>query len=567
MVQVDDSISYDPNMTPNEHDKDWSESVRDAVAAFTRQVGDSSAQLAAAAERFAGDSMKVLDESSRRAEESAAKSNEAAGAAGAAAAEARQMTESVHGMISEAAERVKQETSSFFQDAIRQIEDAGATSRRSNLELQEKVDGAIGQIESSVASARDFASQSGTAAQQAQLAASEARSMSAESTAVAQSAAETARAAAEEIAALREAVARAQRTADEAATGAARTASTELASLREAVAGAQQIANEAAAEAARTASTEIASLREAVAGAERLASQAAAEAARSTQSEVTSLRAAVAGAERTAAEARQVALEATAIVQAHPINTEPSVSAGAQEVLERLEADYSLLTKLVQELHARIASLSTQTSPVYQFIPPTQRPELDANVEETSEPSYEESSAIESAMTGDETVAEMPAADEPTDEEPATAASWGEPSTVAADSWNTARFAATEMPVEPEVAPEAHASHEIEPGNEVAPEEAPEPTTGETIAGRVLVSISPVPDFDRLLSLDGALGRMSGIGNVTLADYAREEVTFRVEVDPPTSVEDFRSRLSVSAGASIEVVASGGDGLALRLAS
>jgi hypothetical protein len=83
----------------------------------------------------------------------------------------------------------------------------------------------------------------------------------------------------------------------------------------------------------------------------------------------------------------------------------------------------------------------------------------------------------------------------------------------------------------------------------------------------VQLRISPVPDFDRLLSLDGALGRMTGIGNVTLADYAREEVTFRVEVDPPTSVEDFRSRLSVSAGASIEVVASGNDGLALRLAS
>ena len=55
--------------------------------------------------------------------------------------------------------------------------------------------------------------------------------------------------------------------------------------------------------------------------------------------------------------------------------------------------------------------------------------------------------------------------------------------------------------------------------------------------------------------------------SVTLADYAREEVTFRVEVDPATSVEDFRSRLSVSAGAGIEVVASGGDGLALRLAN
>ncbi len=48
--------------------------------------------------------------------------------------------------------------------------------------------------------------------------------------------------------------------------------------------------------------------------------------------------------------------------------------------------------------------------------------------------------------------------------------------------------------------------------------------------GRVQVRIAPVPDFDRLLNLDGALGRVSGVDSVTLADYAQEEVTFRVEV-------------------------------------
>src|SRR5690606_22385881 len=92
---------------------------------------------------------------------------------------------------------------------------------------------------------------------------------------------------------------------------------------------------------------------------------------------------------------------------------------------------------------------------------------------------------------------------------------------------------------------------------------APAPST---IEGRVLVSIAPVPDFDRLLSLDGALGRMEGIANVTLADYAKEEVTFRVEVSAPTSVDDFRDRLSQSSGNEIEVVGRREDGLSLRLA-
>jgi hypothetical protein len=308
--------------------------------------------------------------------------------------------------------------------------------------------------------------------------------------------------------------------------------------------------------------------------AERAAKEAAAEAARAANGEMITLKAMVAGAERSAADARQVALEATQLAQQNQTPVEQTVSLGAQEVLERLEADYSLLTKLVQELHARIASLSAQTSPVYQFVPPTQRQEADVN---QSLPELPELAETEASMPGDETVAEM-------DQEEPAASSWDDATIAAAESWSSSRHNA-------EPASEPEASEEPEPAHEETPEVSAEPVDAEqeipavaeeatavtaevesepgtpTIAGRVLVSISPVPDFDRLLSLDGALGRMSGIGNVTLADYAREEVTFRVEVDPPTSVEDFRDRLSISAGASIEVVASGNDGLALRLAS
>ena len=104
----------------------------------------------------------------------------------------------------------------------------------------------------------------------------------------------------------------------------------------------------------------------------------------------------------------------------------------------------------------------------------------------------------------------------------------------------------------------------MEPVAEEPVEPAMEPWSP-TIAGLVLVSISPVPDFDRLLNLDGALGRMTGIENVTLADYAKEEVTFRVEIEPPTSLEDFRERLSQSADAQVEVVSSGEGTVALGL--
>ena len=81
----------------------------------------------------------------------------------------------------------------------------------------------------------------------------------------------------------------------------------------------------------------------------------------------------------------------------------------------------------------------------------------------------------------------------------------------------------------------------------------------------MLVAVSPVPDFDRLLSLDGALGRMMDVRNVTLADYAREEVTFRVELETLMTVDEFTQRLADAAGRHIEVVSAGQDTIALRL--
>jgi hypothetical protein len=109
------------------------------------------------------------------------------------------------------------------------------------------------------------------------------------------------------------------------------------------------------------------------------------------------------------------------------------------------------------------------------------------------------------------------------------------------------------------------------------PEPAVESATPETVAsasgsvdlisGRVLVSISPVPDFDRLLSLDGALGRMEDVRNVTLADYAREEVTFRIEIDNPISPESFASRLAETGNQRVEVTSASEGSIALTLIS
>jgi hypothetical protein len=100
-------------------------------------------------------------------------------------------------------------------------------------------------------------------------------------------------------------------------------------------------------------------------------------------------------------------------------------------------------------------------------------------------------------------------------------------------------------------------------------EEAPaiEASPAEQVAGRVLVTIAPVPDFDRLLNLDSALSRMQGIASISLADYAREEVTFRLEMDSPMSAEDLARNLSESTGSSTSVATAEEGKLVLRLAS
>ncbi len=232
--------------------------------------------------------------------------------------------------------------------------------------------------------------------------------------------------------------------------------------------------------------------------------------------------------ETIANEARQTAAAAVAQAERNESATTTTVDPVANEVLERLEADYGLLTRLVQELHSRIATLSGQGP----------APAADLRIA----PAFESEPAPALETPGALAADRQPhaVAQEPTIE---THRSWYPGGDHAASPPGESRDQQNESP---------------------AGEETPQ-TSSPTIAGHVLVSISPVSDFDRLLNLDGALGRMTGIENVTLADYAKEEVTFRVEIEPPTSIEDFRDRLSRSADTQVEVVSSGEGTVALGL--
>ena len=114
--------------------------------------------------------------------------------------------------------------------------------------------------------------------------------------------------------------------------------------------------------------------------------------------------------------------------------------------------------------------------------------------------------------------------------------------------------------------PSAPAASLEAPAYEAEPEIVSEPAEIEvSVRGRVQVRISPVPDFDRLLNLDGALGRVSGVDSVTLADYAQEEVTFRVEVLGEKDAGLFTREIAVAAGVEATLVDAADNGLVIRI--
>jgi hypothetical protein len=106
------------------------------------------------------------------------------------------------------------------------------------------------------------------------------------------------------------------------------------------------------------------------------------------------------------------------------------------------------------------------------------------------------------------------------------------------------------------------------PASEPVASEEPAPAAAgadATLFGRVQVNIAPVPDFDRLLSLDSALSRIGAVQSVTLADYAQEEVTFRIDLASPLAASDFAQELSEAAGMPAAVDAADEGAVSLRL--
>jgi hypothetical protein len=516
----DNGVDEDGKQEPT-----WTTLIKDAAKEFVTNLADSSKQLATAAEKLAADSLHALEDATNKVQTSATTSNDMATAAKEAAAEAQRIADSLSQSISEAMEKAREEAQTAVQEALRSQADhaaEGANELKADMEqrlteMGRRLDESLMRFESSIEANQTASDQAKEAFASRQQAESDIE--------------QRVEAAIERL----EAIANANQDA--------------IATARQAADSALQAANEAKEQVSRIEES-----------------------------------------------------------------NSPSLGVSAQEVLERLEADYQLLAQLVTELHSRIASLnepssipeaSTSTSePVDEAIPsPIMTPW--GSQETKSEPALEPWQAKEAKSepalepwqaeeAKSEPALEPWRAEQP-EAEPAMP-SWDtqEPATEPAmPSWSPeepkAERPAEETPSwvrdlmsvpqvsEPQVEPETRATEPASwpmPSREWTPEystdstaepASPMPAADVRVSGRVMVKLSPVPDFDRLLNLDGALGRLAGVRNVTLADYAQEEVTFKIELDNAMTPEDFCQRLGESVGSSVSIVTAAPDSMTLRL--
>src|SRR5687768_15774701 len=99
-------MDYDDDMEEGRRQEPTSSNViQGAIRDFVTSIGESSKQLASAAEKFAGESLHILDDVARGAQESLRNSSDMASAASQAADEARRVAQTVHDAASQAGER------------------------------------------------------------------------------------------------------------------------------------------------------------------------------------------------------------------------------------------------------------------------------------------------------------------------------------------------------------------------------------------------------------------------------------------------------------------------------
>ncbi len=621
MVQAGAPYDYHDLVDENA-DPSWTQVIKDAVKEFVSTVADSSNQLAGAAEKFAADSMHTIDEAAARAERSASSSADMAQIAEKAAEDARLAADSLQSAVNEASERIRSEASEGAAVQLMQVQEAG---ERLRTDLQSHVDEMISRMTVAAGTNQDAIAAAEAATNAAREAADRVQqSVSAVEAAVAnaQRAADEARAAAERtetsagsigaaVSAAQEAAEASRQSAEQAGmqstvlggeanmllerletdydllTRLVRELHSRIASLSLPSVPATETAPNGEATPDVEPTSEAVTAFESMDDVEAAVLETPAESPEDMEAGQWSLTdkstAWEASAPEVATEPEAIAepiVESESSYSTHLYGENTAWEASAPEVATEPEAIAEPVAEAVPE-SSSISHLYSEDT-VWEIPTPGTVTDQEVSAEPvTKEPeaSYQpyinnESPVWDIAAVKPEAIVE-PEAREPVVEETPSSA------------WTPAQ------PVDETPAPAFHASayESVEPAAfeasrfeepvyetwaPAAAQEAPAYRSGSelvsgpdaqqvSVSGRVQVTFSPVPDFDRLLNLDGALGRVSGVDSVTLADYAQEEVTFRVEVLGEKDAGLFTREIAVAAGIEATLVDAAGNGLVIRI--
>ncbi|HXH20472.1 MAG TPA: hypothetical protein VNN10_00470 [Dehalococcoidia bacterium] len=576
--------------------------LQQAMRALVASVSATYQQFAHAAENFAREAMRAMEEYAARAEHSAGESREMADVAGRAAEDARGISSTLESVIAEARAQIRGDIEAMLADvrpqideAVRAANEALATAREAAEEARRKTDEALERIEASVEASR--------AASAAAEAAAEAARRSAESVEMA-------------VAEARHGLhAEAARVDDEAAARVEQS----LKASQEAAVAAERAAEDARA-AALEAMTHAAEARRPApedpgtqALLDRLEAdyQLIAELIKGLQSRLASL-------DRGAEVAMPADLQQTGM-QSEEEEPQPEASWAAWSTsspaspTDESSRDEGQSAWAVEEAAPSEVQAPGEVSVAAESRPEALGPAETARSEWTEHVwPAEEVIGPEAASAAREPAAgyaeaqawagpsasETPEATDqawPVEAEPEAAGDQGEdhydgaiqwpsPATASgadyersSDAWHADKDESLEPSPQPDEPASgapfplwSHPDYTPAPTASMVEEEAGATTSAggsgaAMLEGRLVLTIAPVPDFDRLLSLDGALGRLSKVENVTLADYAREEVTFRVEIGSQVSAEAFARELAEAIGQGIEILEAGPGTVALRI--
>jgi hypothetical protein len=547
----------------------WTVQMRDALKHFVDAISDSTRQLTLAAERFAGESLRLIDDATRAARESAETSSHMAAAARDAAEEARRSADSLQGALNDAKDHLLSETRASIDAALseaRELQTAG---------------------ENSVQKSQAMLVETEKASREAQIAAGHVDEVYSEVAAIvagAREASEETRGVAARIETTVEGVSAAVDAARLAADEAREAAETTKLGISESAAAADA-SREAAARAAEAAEQAQASVPTATAEPDLAGPQVQSllERLEGDYQLLTSLVQELAG--------RMSAIASSAAAQLDTDEGAPVLSEDASPQAPQSVVSWTLASETAAEQQPEAAGSEAPTGS-------WTAPELEAQVVD-SEPASTVSSwpaaepvTVVPSWTGEETISPedgdvaVSAGSQP-DEAPEVVPLWRdiEPSATESrlDAWTAgddeqtgAAEQGSASPVDEQAPPAATWTSQPAwpvpyptPEAEAAqswPSASPSGVVeSDLLFGRIKVYVAPVSDFDRLLRLDSALSRLGSVQSVTLADFTDQQVTFNIDLASQVSAPDLAQELRDASGFELDVESVDNGAVTLRL--